>query len=185
MARARKFVAKRVRVFLACEGESERAYGRWLQEMGDAQGIRIHIDAHVCGGGDPLALIQQADRHLARAVRRGGPFAMRLLLYDADRIGDDRERDAEALALAGRLDMMLIEQHPDHEGLLLRHLPDCQKLRPPTGATLQALLRVWPEYSKGTDFMRLATKLDFDGLNRAADVEAKLAKALRMMGFKF
>jgi hypothetical protein len=59
-------VKPRKRVFVGCEGESERSYIALLQQF---MGIRaeFHLVNDVLNGGDPLAIVDSA----IKALRRG------------------------------------------------------------------------------------------------------------------
>ena len=173
----------RTRVLIACEGESERSYSRFLGLTAESIGLPLHIDAQVCGGGDPLALVVEAERIIARRERAHGPYAHKCLLHDADRWGQAPARDADATTKARMLGLTLIEQDPDHEGLLLRHLPNCSALRPPTGASRARLEHHWPAYRKPSSADELLKLLQTDGLMRVVAVEPTLAAFLREIGF--
>lgn len=176
-------IKQRIRIFAACEGGSERSYVRWLNAQADELGLHLHFDARVCGGGDLLALVQEAEKLLVRAIIVGGAYRSRFLLYDADRLGDDATRDRTARALALRIGLTIIHQQPNHEGLLLRHMPGCGTLYPPSQRSLVELQRQWQEYRKGMDHLALARRLTIGGLKQAAVVERDLAGLLRSLGF--
>lgn len=176
-------IKQRTRVFAACEGESERSYIRWLSGLADDLDLHLHLDAKVCGGGDLLALVEEAEKLLARAIAAGGPYRARFLLFDADRLGDDRQRDRSARAIATRIGLALVDQRPNHEGLLLRHLPGCAALSPPSQRCLVELQRRWPEYRKGLDHLALSHRLTLDGLRQTARIERRLTAILRHLGF--
>ena len=77
-----------------------------------------------------------------------------------------------------------IWQEPNHEAMLLRHLPGCEALRPMTAAAVDAhLRRHWPAYAKPMSANDLAARLDANSLRRALRVEAELAVFLRDLGF--
>ena len=76
----------------------------------------------------------------------------------------------------------LIWQAPDHEAVLLRHLPGCETMRPPAGASLAALRRQWPEYEKGLSAQQLAERIDLPQVQQASAVEADLRRFLLAIG---
>ena len=51
-------VEQRRRVFVACEGESERGYVRFLSRLAEEAGLPLHFDIQICGGGSPLAIVE-------------------------------------------------------------------------------------------------------------------------------
>jgi hypothetical protein len=77
----------------------------------------------------------------------------------------------------------LIWQSPDHEALLLRHLPGCQRRRrPPRGASLAALRDEWADYEKGMSAQQLAARITLEGIRQACAVEAELRGFLAAIG---
>ncbi len=183
----RPFIQQRRRVFLGCEGESERGYGALLHRLLEARRQDIHLDVVLLrpGGGDPLALVELAQRLITeRERKRDAPYVVRAVLLDADRLGRAPERDARIREIAAVAKLRLIWQHPCHEALLLRHLENCRDLRPPTTeeAALQ-LTRRWPEYVKGLPAMRLAQRIGEKEVMQALQVELELAAFLTDIGF--
>lgn len=140
----RNLIPQRRRVFLGCEGESERGYGARIRQLLELQRQDVHLDVVLLrpGGGDPLTLVERAQRRLMNSRRRQEPpYVIRAVLLDADRLGESAERDARMRELAVHENITLIWQNPCHEALLLRHFPDCQALRPPTVAHAMEELR--------------------------------------------
>lgn len=76
----------------------------------------------------------------------------------------------------------LVWQEPDHEALILRHLPQCQQLRPPAGSTLDALRRHWPDYEKGMSAQQLAQRIAIENIRLACTVEPDLRALLNDLG---
>lgn len=176
----------RRRVFLGCEGESERGYGVFLARLIEARHRHIHIDAVVLqpGAGDPLALIERAVREIVRREARGGSYAACAALIDSDTRGAAPERDARATVLARRHDLRIIWQDPCHEALLLRHIAGCETLRPADARQAESeLLRRWPTYQKGLPAARLAAFLSEDDVLRAARDEPDLRAFLSTIAF--
>lgn len=57
----RGLIARRIRIFLGCEGESEQGYGRTLQEFADEAGLHVHlVIKNLQPAGDPLSLARRA-----------------------------------------------------------------------------------------------------------------------------
>ena len=94
MPRRRGNRPQRRRVFVGCEGESEVGYAAFIRLLAEEARIPVHLDIRKCRGGDPLAIVEAALReHRARSTRRG-VYAVRAILLDADRRGDDPDRAA-------------------------------------------------------------------------------------------
>ena len=58
-------IARRKRIFFACEGESEQSYGTLLDRLIEQDG-RLHIEAVIPhgAGGDPLSIVERSVRFL-------------------------------------------------------------------------------------------------------------------------
>lgn len=186
MNRRRSLIQQRTPIFVGCEGESERSYIALLGRLADHAGLAVHLDAVLLrpGGGDPCSLIELAARKLAEKMRkRTSHYHAAFVLLDSDLLGRIPSRDQRGLQIASDAGLQLIWQTPCHEALLLRHLEDCQTLRPPTTQLAQAqLLQRWPTYEKGMAAAQLALRLDHLALHRAAAVETDLAIMLQVIG---
>jgi hypothetical protein len=79
----------------------------------------------------------------------------------------------------------LIWQDPDHEALLLRHLPKCQDKRPASGDSMRALQKQWPDYVKGMSAQQLARQIALPEILSASAVEVELRSFLIDLGFNF
>ncbi|MGU3539223.1 RloB domain-containing protein [Methylobacterium sp. A54F] len=179
-------IPQRRRIFLGCEGESERSYGALLGRIVELRHRRVHIDGVVLqpGAGDPLALVERAVEAMRHRANRNGIYAFRALILDSDKCGLSPDRDARIEGLARRHDLLLIWQEPCHEALLLRHLDGCAALRP--GDSLRAadeLRRRWPDYRKGLPAMQLAARLDEASVLRAAHGNPPLRTLLDAIEF--
>jgi hypothetical protein len=185
MRRGRARIPPRIRVFFGCEGESEQGYGALLQHLADAvRKPHVTLDLQVIGGGDPLAIVEEASRRAKKQAHKHGEFAVRAVLLDRDKLGQTPGRDAQIPALAAANGLLLIRAEPCFEGLLLRHLRGCQALRPATSAdALAALLRQWPEYAKPMSRARLITRIGHNEIRAAATVEPELYSFLRAIKF--
>ena len=185
MPRRRALVPQKRLVFLACEGQGEEGYGRWLNRLAGDYGVPVAIRAESLGGGDPFALVEKALERLARTERYRGRYAVRWLLLDADRLGEDPGRDAQAQALAKRKGFRLLWQEPVHEAFLLRHFAGLETRRPPDRPRAEALLqKVWPDYYKGMDAIGYGAVLKLDRLFRGRKAEEGLNALLRAMGWR-
>ena len=170
-------------VFIGCEGKSEYSYAALLGHLArQSSGFRIHVTAHTLqpGAGDPLELVLKADRIAREIERRRSTFMLKALLLDRG----DAAKCAAAVENARKLGFgLLVWQDPDHEALLLRHLPKCQALRPPRGASMAALLREWPDYVKGMSRQQLSARIGLPEVRAAAAVEPDLQALLEKLGF--
>lgn len=164
-------IARRKRVFIACEGESEQGYAALLQRLADDAGLFVHIDARVIPrAGDPLALAERAAATLARISNGPKPsFVEKFLQLDIDLIGQNPDRDARMTQVAGYAGLTLIRQKICFEAFLLRHFPGHEDDRPATSVdALNRVRGVWPEYKKGSPAQELAKRLNIDDVRRAA-----------------
>lgn len=153
----------RTRFFVGVEGEGDSGFIAWLRGIADDAGLRVHYDVRVLGGGDPLHMVQKAQRALRQALPG---FAGRLLLLDSDRFDADPERGAQARRLAQQCGIRLFLQQPDQEAVLLRlHAGHENDL--PASPALRPLRRVWPEYVKPTSRQILADRFTSADLHRA------------------
>lgn len=177
-------IRSRKLVFLGCEGRSEESYGALLNRISKDAGLSIHIHLEVLqpGAGNPLQLVRRAGQMIREIERKRSKFSIKAILLDR---GDQRLcADASILSRQIGIDFM-IWQDPDHEALLLRHLPRCHDKRPPTGASMAALRKVWPTYNKGTTMLGLAEKIGNAEVLAAAGVEPDLRHFLAAIGFDF
>lgn len=186
MRRRRPFIPQRRRIFLGCEGASERAYAALLQSLIDERRRDIHIDAVLLqpGAGDPLALVLRASQHIeADRRRRGFGYARHALLLDADRLGQSPDRDAEARRRAAGHDIHFVWQSPCHEALLLRHIEGCERLKLASADQAVAeLKRRWPGYEKAMPAMQLRHRFSWPDVARASRHDEGLRLFLLSLG---
>lgn len=154
----------RTRIFVGCEGASERSYVRWLQMLADQAGLWVHLDPQIAGGGDPLSIVTESISKLKAQERKKGRYRYRAILLDIDKIGESPNRDAQIAPLIAPLDITLLKQQYDHEGLLLRHFPRCHNLRPPKERSTIELRKRWPGYTKPVDAIALNHRFDHSSL---------------------
>jgi len=164
-------IKQRKRVFVGCEGDSERSYARWLQELSDVASARFQLDTFIAGGGDPLAIIEDCIKRYKKREREQGRFWRKVIILDSDRLGQNAQRDCQIGSRIGPANITLLYQEYEHEALLLRHFPRHQTRRPPAGQGLGALQRVWPEYRKPADALTLGKTLSHGHLCRMMRVE--------------
>lgn len=187
MNRRRRLRPQRRRIFLGCEGDSERGYGALLGDLLEERRQDIHLDVVLLrpGGGDPFTLVKRCEEHFIRNARRGSPaYIRRALLLDSDLRGQDRARDQDATNIARELGLRMIWQEPCHEAFLLRHLEGFRDNRPTLPRDAMTLLqRAWPQYRKGMAAVRLRERVGYEDVLRAAEVENELAEFLRDIGY--
>jgi hypothetical protein len=184
MTRVRVLIPQRTRVYLGCEGQSEQSYGRLLSQVAEDAGLHLLLDTDPLCGGDPLAIVQTAIRHINQRKKLRGDFAHRALLLDRDRIGLTPERDREIAAIAEENSVLLIWQNPCHEGFLLRHFEGQATARPPTSdLAIRELRRIWPEYCKGMPASQLAARIEIRAIHRARAVEEQFSRLLDAIEF--
>lgn len=176
----------RRRVFMGCQGDSERSYGALLHQLVANTG-RLHIDAVLLqpGAGDPLDTVKRACAVSAKRERDyGAPYIFRAVLLDRDQYGLCPERDTEIQRLVTAGKLHLIWQNPCHEGFLLRHIAGYQRHQPPTAIDAMARLKArWPDYEKAMPYRYLATKISVDDLRRVCTIETELRTFLQAIRY--
>jgi hypothetical protein len=185
--RRRIVIPQRKRIFLGCEGESEQSYGALLTRIVGQQKSDFFLDTVLLrpGGGDPLALIELAEKKKKQGEKKGGDYAVAYVLMDTDKRGQAPQRDQQAIKLAQDEGLTIIWQEPCHEALLLRHLPNSQQLKPQSTALALATLNArWPGYTKGMPAAKLAATIDADSLRQVRVVEPALSALLADLGFE-
>jgi RloB-like protein len=186
MRRRHTQIPPRRRVFLGCEGESERGYARVLQSFLEESGLHVRLlPVTLEPGGDPLALIERAKRRIEEGQRNQDGYEQHAVLLDADRLGQKRDRDIRMRALAKSQRIELLWQDPCHEALLLRHLPGCAQRRPPQSAeALAELRRHWPAYEKGLSAQEIQKQIGGQQIRQAMTVEPQLRAFLNSLGIR-
>lgn len=179
MRRRRPVEPRRV-IFIGVEGESERAFVRFLERRCRDEGLHLSISIKLTRGGDSVSVIEEAGRHLARREERR-EIQERLVLLDGDRIEQDQKAGRDAQAVAAKWDLQLILQIPQHEGLLLRLHRGHEERRVKARAALTELRKVWPEYSKPVTADDLARRFSLSDLRRAAQYEKELRRLLAVL----
>jgi len=179
--RRRQPIPPRRPVFVGCEGQSEAGYVAFLARLlRDRPEPRFHVHPVILqpGAGDPLQLVQRAIQKIAELQSRRERFAVRAILLDRGA----PDKDEAARRLARQAGIQLVWQSPDHEALLLRHLPGCRDLRPPSGESTRLLNRHWPGYRKGMAGVEVAQRLDLDSVRSACRVEPELRALIEAIG---
>lgn len=175
-------VARRKRIFVAAEGDGERALARWLQELCGEQGLHLHLDIFVAGGGDARSVVEFAvDRR-----RRHAEFKERdkgaLVFVDTDRLAQDRAAGRDPETVEGRERLQLVYLAPNLEGLLIRLHNGCEAQFVAADDAEKRLKRLWPEYRKPMPAAALGKRFDLENLRRAAPHDRYLRDALLLLG---
>ena len=79
-------IPSRKRIFVGTEGESERAFAAWLQQLCNQQKQPVHLDISLGSGGDSLQIVEDAVVRYRERSRRHGRFVDGCILLDADRL---------------------------------------------------------------------------------------------------
>ena len=174
---------ERTRIFVGCEGESERSYAVCLAKIARDRDLPVAVDAHIMREGDPLSRIAWAVVRIAREEEKRGPYPARFVLLDRDQAEREPDREGRAIAVAKANDITIIWQQPDHEGLLLLHFEHNEKRQSRTKAeSMRALLRVWAGYEKNSTARQYGRKIDQEALVRASNHDANLGEFLMTIG---
>lgn len=178
----RRIIKRRARIFLGCEGESEQAYGAFLQRLADENSLSVHIlPVNLQPAGSTLALAKKAVKMYAKEKVKGG-FAGKAILLDSDLLETAPDQGRCAKILLENEGFTTIWQQPDHEGLLLRHFAGHDYDDPPRGSSMAALRVVWPGYSKNMSAIEIQQTLSVDDVQCAAGVIAELQTLLDLIG---
>lgn len=177
----RRLVQPRRAVFIAGEGQSERAFVRFLQRLCDEAGLHMYLDARPQGGGGSVAVIERAGRRLERNGS-GREYQARLVLLDRDRIEAEPQEGVLAQAAAAHYKLEIVFQDPNLEGLLVRlHTGQEQrKIQAPDSES--ELRKLWPEYQKPPTAEQLRQRFTLDDVRRAAVHDQHLRTLLEVIG---
>ena len=174
----------RIRFFLACEGESEHSYVKFLNGLADRHsGKRVHLASFIInGGGNPMTILERSVKRCVSEERKGGVFADKIILMDRDVY--QRIRVDEQNKFQHRLNLekfRVIWQEPDHEGFLIRHLSN--SVIPTHGEALPQLQQLWPSYRKNMPVTDIEGKLDINCVKLASKSMPEFAQFLKIVGF--
>ena len=176
-----RIIKKRVRFFLAVEGESEQSFVRWLQLLSDDR-TSIHLDSYPLGGGGFKSMIETAVRLYDKQSKSKGSYRERFLIIDGDRLDSQDWSLNKLKEETERQKFILIVQRPNHEGLLYRMIPGKER-DVPTGTLAASKLKAgWPTYQKPSNAHVLSGRFSFDDLLRLAKVDADLENLLTQIG---
>lgn len=179
----RKVIKKRRRVFVACEGQCEQAFIRWIQYLADQSQLHIHLDTHILNGGGYRGMLKTAMGYRAKGIAKGGGYAAAYIALDADRSEGDDWDEAELKKQVTLSKLRIIFQRPNLEGVILRLFNGRENGHLDKTSTNAVLLRVWPEYEKNFSALDLQKKFTQDDLFRMARHDPDLLAFLRYLGF--
>lgn len=185
MSQVQRKIPQRIRIFLGCEGESERSYGTMLRVLLEEVRRDRHIDTVQLGGGDPLALVERCREHLQNTKRKNRvPYENLALLLDSDQRHRNKGRDRQALAIGKKLGIIFIWQEPCHEAFLFRHFDGKARVKiSTTDDAMRKLQSVWSSYQKGMTADRLLSQIGHEHIRRAANVVPDYGAFLRTIGY--
>ena len=178
---------QRTNFFLACEGESEYSYVKFLDSLADKHSRkRVHLDPFVInGGGNPNRILEQSEEKYESKLRNKiGGYKKKLILMDSDiyqrcssNIRNEFVRQLNAKKFG------VIWQKPDHEGFLIRHFSN--SVTPRLGHTVDQLQKFWPNYHKNMPVEDIEKKLDINCVKLASNSVPEFKKFLKAIGFNF
>lgn len=179
----RPTIKQRTRFFVAVEGESEQSFIAWIQRLAADKDLAVHLDTIVLGGGGFVSMLKNAIAEEKRRALSKGPYKHRFLVVDEDRSAQGDWSVEKLKTEAGKHQMEVCLQRPNHEGLLYRMTTGLE--RDFVQATLaQAKLRVhWETYEKPVNAQKLQQRYSLNDLLRAASFDGDLAALLRAIGF--
>jgi len=123
---AAQTIKKRVRFFVAVEGESEQSFLVWLQVLAQKE-LHIHLDDVLLGGGGFKSMLDKAVQQHARRCKISGAYKDRFLIVDADRAQQGDWSIEKLKREAEKHKFIVCIQRPNHEGLLLRMMPGMER----------------------------------------------------------
>jgi hypothetical protein len=171
--------------FAGCEGNSERAYVALMNRLAESVGLAVSIHGEPLnpGAGDPIALIARAIERIRHKRQHGAYYRRCVVFLDSDTTDREPERATRARLLASEADIRLVWQRPNHEAVLLRHLPGCRDLRPDASRSLADLRKHWANYDKGTvTALEMSRYIARPQVEQAATVEPELREFLEIVG---
>jgi len=177
----RPVIKPRTRFFLAVEGESERAFVRWLQAQSRAV-THIYLEPHLLDGGGFRSMLDKAEQLHDQQCRVNGPYRARFIIVDADR-ADSGDWSIEKLRReASRKSFILCAQRPNHEGLLLRMFSGMHREKATASAVAAQLCVRWPNYRKPANAFDLLRRFALADLVRLAEFDGEVRNLLQRIG---
>ncbi len=177
----RRLVPQRKPIFIGTEGESDRAFARFLQPLCDEAGLHVYLDAKPQDGGGAVNVVEQAGRWLERNPPKR-EYKTRLVLLDRDRIEAEPQEGVKAQAAAARYKLTIVFQDPNLEGLLVRLHRGQEQRKIQASDSRSELRKIWPEYQKPSTAEQLRQRFTLDDVRRAAAHDPHLRKLLEVIG---
>ena len=178
----RRTVEPRQVIFIGVEGKNDRAFAQFLQFCCDSEGLHLHLNVKTASGGDSVAVVKEAVRHLTRHLDRRD-ISHSLVLLDRDRYAQDVQAGRDPQTMASRSKLEIIFQNPNLEGLLLRLHSGHERREIAAGDSMAELRKVWPEYSKSSlTAEQLKRRFTVSDLRRAARYDEGLRRLLDVLG---
>lgn len=174
----------RINFFLACEGESEYSYVKFLNRLADKHSsMRVHLDPSIInGGGDPDKILEISKKEYEFKVKgKKGGYKEKLILMDNDiyqQYSPSAQSDFNSKLTKKKFG--IIWQKPDHEGFLIRHFPN--SVSPISGHSMDQLQKFWPNYHKNMLVRDIEKKLDISCVKRASNFFPEFKKFLNTIG---
>lgn len=167
-------------IFIGCEGESERSYGKFLHDLAEQHGCNIQILAFIPKStGNSLMIAKGSIKEASRRVDKG---VSKFVLFDYDKAIEIPRQAEVAEAELRKSGFIPIWQHPDHEGLLLRHFEAHRNSDPRSGETFNRLRSVWPDYQKNMNAANIQKKLALHHVLCAASVNPSFKMLIEAIG---
>jgi len=140
------------------------------------------LKVKTANGGDSLAVVKEAVRHMTRRLDRRD-ISHNLVLLDRDRHPQDVKARRDAQAVASKSKLEIIFQNPNLEGLLLRLHPGHESRGIAAGDSMPELRKIWLEYSKSSlTAEQMNQRFTVSDLRRAARYDQGLRRLLDILG---
>lgn len=174
----------RSRIFIAVEGEGERAFVKLLQEFSDNLGLSLSLDAHVLNGGGYKKMLNSAIKKMRKVNKLKNPAKLAIIIVDSDRSenNDDQWSMDKLKQEVSKNGFFLFAQNPNQEGLLIKLFPDNENKKIPKNHINTELRKIWPDYKKPINFYKLKDKFSLEDLTRVSSVDAGLKELMIKIG---
>ena len=179
MRRGRSIAPRRT-IFIGVEGRSDHAFVQFLEKRCERKDRHLHPVIHSAKGGDSVAVIESAIRHLSKNPPAKG-FRQQFVLLDEDRIQQDKKAGRDAYVVASKHKIDIILQIPNLEGLLYRLHQGKEQRQLPANTTMAELQKLWPEYNKSLTADHLYQRFNLDDLRRVARHDTHLQRLLTIL----
>ncbi|MDK9722718.1 MAG: RloB domain-containing protein [Rhodospirillales bacterium] len=180
----KRFVHRaRTPILFACEGDSEVAYVRFLQDILPKE-PPLHLRSVNLRGGNPESMLYQADK-LARGKHSDIKRKNYVLLIDADCLEEHFQSAHEIETFAREVErkhFQLVLMRPNFEGFLLRHFQNQERIFPAKAQAIRELMRFWPQYKKPPTARELHQRFTLAEVQRAALHDAEVRSLLSRIG---